>query len=382
MTFISSNCIAVTPANTVAGFGNYPIKQMRYQYKSYLRKTTIAALTTVLLYYAVVFIHTGTIWNFNKGILVELIFAFFFLLALLWSHSFISKVFTSEPINSLPGSWKAPLEGMTVVISSIATCYLLYFIPYTFFFSLSSHKLILLPERIRLAYVISSVASLFFYYFVERQRNFKQLQAEHLRAEQLQKENFRAQLESLKNQVKPHFLFNSLNVLNYLIYVDQDKAATFLSQLAEVYRALLDSGDKQLVPLEQELNLANSYIYLMKTRFGDNVQFRVDVPSEYLHLQLPPTSLQMLLENAIKHNGSTSKKPLHIRIYAAGEKLVVQNNLQPRLDEVASTKVGLQNISSRYKYLSDKPVEVNQSEDSFTVALPLLDVAQYESSYS
>ncbi|MFD2513249.1 sensor histidine kinase [Pontibacter locisalis] len=355
---------------------------MRYKYKFFLRKIAIAALTTVLLYYAVVFIHAGTIWFFNENILIELVFAFFFLFALLWSHIVISKAFTSEPIKSLPNSWKAALEGVTVVVISIAIWYLMYYLPYTFIFSLFGAKLALLPERLRLAYVISSVASLFFYYFVERQRNIKQLQAEHLRAEQLQKENFRAQLEALKNQVNPHFLFNSLNVLSSLIYVDQDKAATFLSQLAEVYRALLDSGDKQLVPLEQELSLANAYIYLMRTRFGDNVQFQVEVPSEYLHLQLPPTSLQMLLENATKHNGSTSTKPLHIRIYVVDEKLVVENNLQPRLEEVASTKVGLQNISSRYKYLTDKKVEIKQSEQSFTVALPLLDVATYESSYS
>jgi LytS/YehU family sensor histidine kinase len=235
-------------------------------------------------------------------------------------------------------------------------------------------ELHLLPERVRLAYVISSVAALFFYYFVERERNVKKLQAEHLRAEQLQKENFRAQLEALKNQVNPHFLFNSLNVLNSLIHIDPDKAATFLSQLSEVYRALLESGDKQLVPLEKELELANAYIYLMQTRFGGNVQFKVDVPATYLPLQLPPTSLQMLLENAIKHNGSTVNKPLHISIYVRNDKLVVENKLQPRLEEVTSTKVGLQNIRSRYKYFTDDRVEVTQTEGSFVVALPLLDI--------
>lgn len=356
--------------------------KMRYKYKSFLIKVAIAALTTVLLYYSLVFVHQGTIWLFNTSILVELVIAFFFLLAIFISNSYISKAFTTGPFSRLSGSWKPVLEGIIVVVSSVTLCFLLYYLPYNIIYYLAGEDVQLLPERVRLAYVISSVAALFFYYFVERERNIKQLQAEHLRAEQLQKENFRAQLEALKNQVNPHFLFNSLNVLNSLIYVDQDKAATFLSQLAEVYRALLDSGDKQLVPLEQELNLAKAYIYLMKTRFGDNVQFQVDVPAGYLHLQLPPTSLQMLLENAIKHNGSTVKKPLLIRIYTSENKLVVENNLQPRLDEVTSTKVGLQNISSRYKYLTDKKVEIMQSEQSFTVALPLLDVAAYESSYS
>ncbi|TPE42138.1 sensor histidine kinase [Pontibacter mangrovi] len=356
--------------------------KMRVKYKPFLKQVATAALTTVLLYYALVFVHQGTIWLFNTGILVELVIAFFFLLAIFVSNSFISKAYTSGYFSRLSGSWKAVLEGITVVISSVILCFVLYYVPYRVIYYLADTEVELLPERVRLAYVISSVASLFFYYFVERQRNIKQLQAEHLRAEQLQKENFRAQLESLKNQVNPHFLFNSLNVLNSLIYVDPDKAATFLSQLAEVYRALLDSGDKQLVPLEEELHLANAYIYLMQTRFGDNVQFQVDVPPACLHLQLPPTSLQMLLENAIKHNGSTANKPLQIRIYTSEDKLVVENNLQPRLEGVTSTKVGLQNISSRYNYFTHEKVEVAQNEQTFTVALPLLDVTRYESSYS
>ncbi|MBC5992221.1 sensor histidine kinase [Pontibacter cellulosilyticus] len=355
---------------------------MRVKYKPFLKQVAIAALTTVLLYYALVFVHQGTVWLFNTGILVELAVAFFFLLAIFIANRFISKTFSTGPFSRISGGWKAVLEGITVVASSVTLCFLLYYVPYRLIYYAADTEVNLLPERVRLAYVISSVAALFFYYFVERERNVKELQQEHLRAEQLQKENFRAQLEALKNQVNPHFLFNSLNVLNSLIHIDQDKAATFLNQLSEVYRGLLDSGDKQLVPLEKELELANAYIYLMQTRFGGNVQFRVDVPATYLHLQLPPTSLQMLLENAVKHNGSTLNKPLHIYIYVKDDKLVVENNLQPRLDEVTSTKVGLQNISSRYKYFTDQEVEVTKTEGSFTVALPLLDVANYESSYS
>jgi sensor histidine kinase YesM len=355
---------------------------MHVKYKSFLRQAAIAALTTVFLYYALVFVHMGTIWLFNTGVLVELAVAFFFLLAIFVANSFISKAFSSGPLSRISGGWKAVLEGITVVASSVTLCFLLYYVPYRLVYYVADAEVNLLPERVRLAYVISSVAALFFYYFVERERNVKELQAEHLRGEQLQKENFRAQLEALKNQVNPHFLFNSLNVLNSLIHLDPDKASTFLNQLSEVYRALLDSSDMQLVPLEKELELANAYIYLMQTRFGGNVQFKVEVPPSYLHLQLPPTSLQMLLENAIKHNGSTLTKPLHISVCVKNDKLVVENNLQPRLEEVTSTKVGLQNIRSRYQYFTDEKVEVAQTEGSFRIALPLLDVAAYESSYS
>ncbi|MFD2247428.1 sensor histidine kinase [Pontibacter ruber] len=345
---------------------------MRSKYYPFLRLIGIAAITTVLLYYALVYVHNGTIWLFNRGVLAELAFAFFFLLALFWSHTLISKFFTSSSLANLPRTFKAILEGVTVILTSVLICYLLYYLPYVYIYELANVQLDLLPTRVRLAYVISSIASLFFYYFVERERNIKQLQAEHLRAEQLQKENFRAQLESLKNQVNPHFLFNSLNVLGSLIYKNQDQAVQFLGQLSEVYRTLLDSGQQQLVPLQKELELANAYIYLMKTRFGDNVQFEVEVPQDKLQLQLPPTSVQLLIENAIKHNGSTSKKPLVVKIYTSGNKLVVENNLQPRLSEVTSTGLGLQNISNRYKYMSDEQVEINQNDSAFTVKLPLL----------
>ncbi|NDK55404.1 sensor histidine kinase [Pontibacter fetidus] len=358
------------------------MRKMHANYKPFLKQVATAALTTVFLYYALVFVHLGTIWVFDRGILVELLVAFFFLLAIFLSNSFIAQVFATGFASRLSGNFKAVLEGITVVASSVTLCFLLYYVPYRFIYYVADTEINLLPERVRLAYVISSVTALFFYYFVERERNLKQLQAEHIRAEQLQKENFKAQLEALKNQVNPHFLFNSLNVLNSLIYIDPDKAATFLGQLAEVYRGLLDTGDKPLVTLEKELQLANAYIYLMQTRFGDNVQFKVDVPAAYLHLQLPPTSLQMLLENAIKHNGSTPAKPLHISVFVKEDKLVVENNIQPRLDEVTSTKVGLQNISSRYQYFTDAKVEVAQTGQSFIVALPLLNAAPYESSYS
>ncbi|QMU28752.1 sensor histidine kinase [Adhaeribacter radiodurans] len=238
-----------------------------------------------------------------------------------------------------------------------------------------------LPIRVRSSFVVGAIISLFFYYFVERQRKTKLLQAEHLRAEQLHKESYRAQLEALKNQINPHFLFNSLNVLHSLIYVDQDKAAQFLSQLSEVYRFLLDSSSKQLVPLKTELELVHAYLYLLKTRFGENVQFQVEVPDAYRQLELPPTAAQMLIENAIKHNGSTSRKPLLISIFVADGKLVVKNNLQPRFDEVKSTKIGLKNISTRYSYLTSQEVEIEQMDQEFIVRLPLLKVEQHENTY-
>ncbi|MBB6611646.1 histidine kinase [Pontibacter sp. Tf4] len=349
---------------------------MPYNYKTFSRQAIIAAITALLFYYTFVFINLGTIFFFEESVLRELLLVFLFLMFTFWAHGKLSAFFSKNPFPSLPPRMTAALEGASVILISLVFCLVFVYGP-TFILLPGAE---ILPIRVRLGFVVGAIISLFFYYFVERDRKIKQLQAEHLRAEQLQKENFRTQLESLKNQVNPHFLFNSLNVLHSLIYIDADKAAAFLSQLAEVYRALLQTGDKQLIPLKQELVLANAYISLMQTRFGDNVQFTMDIPDSCLRLELPPTSLQMLLENAIKHNGSTTQKPLLIHISATHDTLVVKNNLQSRLEETASNKVGLQNILSRYSYLTDRQVIIEQSENEFIVKLPLLHVEAYENS--
>jgi LytS/YehU family sensor histidine kinase len=213
---------------------------------------------------------------------------------------------------------------------------------------------------------------LFFYYFVEREHSRQKLQQEGYRVAQLQKETFQAQLEALKNQVDPHFLFNSLNVLGSLIHLDADRAVQFLGQLADVYRALLDSGAHPLVPLRTEMELVRAYAHLMETRFGDALHVEWDVAPAWEQALVPPTAVQMLLENAIKHNGSTTRKPLRIKVSAADGLLVVENNRQPRPDVVPSTRLGLQNIQRRYQHLTDRPVEIVPTPTAFVVRLPLL----------
>ncbi len=324
----------------------------------------------IFFYYTFVFINLGTIWLMNTGIVKELLLVFLFLLTTFWLHEKISRFFSANPFPKLPAFANPLAEAATVIVLSLLLCLLCVYLP-TF---LVMPNVEILPLRARLGFVVGAIISLFFYYFVERQRQQKQLQEEFLRTEQLQKENFKAQLEALKSQVNPHFLFNSLNILSSLIYKNQDLAARFLGQLADVYRALLDSGGKELVPLQKELELANAYLYLIKTRFGESIAFEVTVPPEVLSLQLVPTAVQMLLENAVKHNGATTTRPLKIRIYTAADYLVVENTLQPRLHPESTTKIGLQNIANRYKFLTDQQVQVEQTDAAFIVRLPLLKV--------
>lgn len=190
--------------------------------------------------------------------------------------------------------------------------------------------------------------------------------------EKYKTESLQAQLQNLKNQLNPHFLFNNLSVLSSLVYKDQDKAVDFINQLSKVYRYLLDNQDNELVTLQNELTFIHSYVYLLKIRFGKNIIFVFEIATEKLTSLIPPLSLQMLVENAIKHNEISSAHPLTIRVKTTADTLEVRNNLQLRTDNEISSKTGLQNIKDRYNYFTATLIEVIQNNHSFIVKIPLL----------
>lgn len=181
-----------------------------------------------------------------------------------------------------------------------------------------------------------------------------------------------AKYETLKNQLDPHFLFNSLNVLASLIHENPNKAEDFTIQLSKIYRYVLEQKDRDISTLEEEVKFAKSFTELLKLRFEDGFFVEFDkelVPSE---LKVVPLSLQLLLENAVKHNGISSANPLQIRIYKEGDFLVVENNKNPKESIGKSTKVGLKNIKNRYQLISKKEIEVIETIELFKVKIPLL----------
>ncbi len=193
-------------------------------------------------------------------------------------------------------------------------------------------------------------------------------------AEASKRESIKAQYESLKNQVNPHFLFNSLNALTNLVYEDQDKAAKFIKQLSEVYRYVLDTRDREMVSLEEELRFLNAYLFLQQIRFGDKLQIKIELNG--IESQVAPLAFQMLIENAIKHNVIALDDPLIINVYSANDYLVVENNFQKKtVLKEDSPGIGLDNIRKRYSFLSDRPIEVIETEKLFTVKLPILKAA-------
>jgi sensor histidine kinase YesM len=195
-------------------------------------------------------------------------------------------------------------------------------------------------------------------------------------AEKLKGENITSQYETLKNQVNPHFLFNSLNTLTSLVHVNPDLSVKFIKQLSEVYRYVLDSQNKEVVDLATEIKFVQAYVFLQQIRFGEDLKVTINIP-ENSTIQIPPLSLQMLLENAVKHNIIVEEAPLFIDIYMEDRQyIVVKNNLQFKNSGVESSGLGLKNIKARYEYLTHQPVHITQTETEFMVKLPVLQLQQ------
>jgi LytS/YehU family sensor histidine kinase len=191
--------------------------------------------------------------------------------------------------------------------------------------------------------------------------------------EHLKRENLNAQLDALRTQVNPHFLFNNLNTLVSLIPEDPKQAVDFVQQLSKLYRHILEVKDEKSILLKDELDVLKAYAFLLKTRFGNNLEVNINVPEEKMSKKIVPLSLQLLMENAIKHNIVSADKPLQIDVFTQNGSLVVSNNLQIKNQVTESTGIGLDNIRNRYKLLSEKPVKVTANDTNFTVSIPLIE---------
>ena len=220
--------------------------------------------------------------------------------------------------------------------------------------------------------LVISISS--FLYWLYRFRIGKQKQVHELqsKAQLLEKEKALVMYEGLKQQLNPHFLFNSLTSLNSLIGADPKVASIFLDDLSKTYRYILKSRDNETVSLGDEIKFAQNYIRLQQTRFEKGFKVNIHIGEEYYHRKIVPVTLQNLIENAIKHNIIDEDNPLVIKIFVADDYLVVQNNLQRKNFVESSNKQGLTNLQSLYHYLNNRPVEIEETDDLFTVKIPLL----------
>jgi sensor histidine kinase YesM len=199
---------------------------------------------------------------------------------------------------------------------------------------------------------------------------FKNWKEAAIQQEKLKREQLALQYETLKGQVSPHFLFNTLNSLTSLISTNPEKAIDFVKKLSDVYRYVLDQKNQELVPLESELKFVESYIFLQKIRFGENLVVEINV--RLRNFKVIPLSVQMLVENAIKHNEVSDRKPLQIRLFTTDDQYLMVENLLQKKTASEGTGSGLENIKSQYSFFTDRKVIISENNGNFIAAIPLL----------
>lgn len=228
-------------------------------------------------------------------------------------------------------------------------------------------------EPLKLNVIYAGLINLFFHLLNAIFLFFDEYKKKLREAEELKRSGAISQLQLIKSQVNPHFLFNSLNVLSGMVVKDNPEANKYIEEFSKVYRYILNNSEKELVTIQSELDFISPYIFLLQKRFPEGLKVSINVPDMYKNFYIIPVALQMLVENAIKHNIVSRVKPLHIELFTNGNNtLVVRNNYQPRQTAEHSTLIGLQNISKRYELVSGKSVKVNSGTEHFEVALPLL----------
>lgn len=223
----------------------------------------------------------------------------------------------------------------------------------------------------RYLFLITTLFAYFINANYERLFLFIELTETGIMAEKYKKDSIESKFNNLKNKINPHFLFNTFNALSEIIEEDPPKASKLVNELSDVYRYVLDNQEINWIPLKKEIDFVYAYINLFKMRFEDNLISDIAIPDEYLNYQIAPLTLQLLIENAIKHNEISSKKPLKIQISIKDGILEVKNNLQLKIIINSGSSFGLKNLKERYKHLTNNSIDISQTETEFIVRIAL-----------
>ncbi|WP_210463018.1 sensor histidine kinase [Rufibacter roseolus] len=268
--------------------------------------------------------------------------------------------------------------GVTSLATTLYSAVAIFLVNWAYFVGVRGHApALLLTPGLRSTMLTQMLVTFFITLSLHAVSFLRHWRQSAIDTERLKKEHALSQYEALKNQVNPHFLFNSLNALTSLVHPQPDLAVKFIKQLSEVYRYVLDSQHKEVVPLEEELHFTRRYVFLQQIRHAEglDVQFPTSFPAGF---HLPPLALQMLLENAIKHNRLWAREPLRISISIAQNWLIVENNRQPKPQHEPPSGLGLANIQARYQMLTHRKPEIVSTDATFTVRLPLLSFQERE----
>lgn len=232
--------------------------------------------------------------------------------------------------------------------------------------SIHDHDEIKMPAVLLIILLMVAIYEVIYFYH--------QLKHSILEREAVKQAHIQSQWEGLRNQVNPHFLFNSMNTLMGIIDEDSILAKRFLKKLSKVYRYILESREDPLIPLDHEMEFIHSYVFLQQERFRGKLNVDFDISEQYGQYRIVPMSLQILFENAIKHNVISNKRPLSIEVFVQKnpDRLIIKNNLQLKTQVIDSTKLGLENLKKRYAFFTADQVQVEDTDGYFTVKIPLI----------
>lgn len=273
---------------------------------------------------------------------------------------------------------RALVQFVFIILGNILINYLFSYLWLYFYPSdvLNDSEILLIWQSNIMAAILSLFISFIHtgIFLLDRWKRLSEEAAElKMQALQFQEMATRSELESLKLQLDPHFIFNNFSALTELIHEDQQSAASFLENITRVYRYMISNLGRDTVSLSEEMEFLNAYYYLLDKRLGNKISLDININPAHLKLHLPPLTLQLLVENAVKHNSATATQPLKISIRSQGDALLVQNSLQPTTGKtLVSTGIGHKNIEFRYKILFDKVPVFYESEGSYNVRLPLV----------
>lgn len=346
-------------------------RQYNFSWRSTLKRWRWFLLLTVLLWCIMLYLNNGHLYWPQGHNYIELFFLLLQIEVTYWALVWI--IFIVQPrLKKLPYIVKISLEVTLVLVAGLVCLFLFNYLPQYLILgeSITADQNI---RNIRAAFVFSPITSLLFFYLLEGIRNREIIQKEQLRISTLEKENYKAQLKLLQSQLSPHFLFNSLNVLIAIIPTNPEKGVEYTHRLSDLYRHYLQSAKEELVSLKSEIEIIDSYCYLIKTRFGDHIKFQFNIANQDRDkYKIPPGALQECIENAIKHNGATKENPLCIFISLIDDFICIKNNLSPRKENKTSTKIGWENITQRYKLLSDRRPYLERNDVEYKAYLPLI----------
>ena len=309
-------------------------------------------------------------YHYREGSFLSVFLISFIRTALIWNGSMLIIQYSVNRFSMFKETVKLILFQVSTLTVYVLLVELGEFITVKYLLNITltgSEKMAMIIVSLIITFMISSIYAAVAF-FIQWKENL-------VRAQALEKATLEAKYDTLRNQVNPHFLFNSLNTLIVLVN-DNPVATRYVESMSEIMRYMLQSRDKEAVLLRDELNIAKEYLFIQQNRFGDKLTVEFEVPEKYYHYAIPPLALQMLLENALKHNVCSMEHPLKVKGYISDNQyIVIENSIRPKIDKEPSTGVGLENIRNRYIHLTGKDILVKQGNGKFTVMLPLFEKA-------